>query len=314
MVKSKSKMLLIACVVFGGGLGGCANHIRVDSEVETDVDRKKVSQIVDIETDAGSLVTTPLIHVQVQDSESFDITTYESKTDYDVSTPYQGVRELYEFPAGLLLLPVAIVVNVLDFVTLGLIPNSATDNLLDWSFTGMNPFLNFESEKRSERTLTKTDKKKIDEKEEFLKKPLAGHVMQVSSNGARIDVTLDEIGKAEFSLIRLSALTSNIEKITLDVNVDSKDTQKDIDVSRQLRSQLEQASVITKKYAAVVEKEPMADVFNSMDMTVFATDLVSLSKLGFESESLRIEKKAQSLMTEEQKLAFKGELDKALKL
>jgi len=269
---------------------------------------------VDIETDAGSLVTTPLIHVQVQDSESFDITTYESKTDYDVSTPYQGVRELYEFPAGLLLLPVAIVVNVLDFVTLGLIPNSATDNLLDWSFTGMNPFLNFESEKRSERTLTKTDKKKIDEKEEFLKKPLAGHVMQVSSNGARIDVTLDEIGKAEFSLIRLSALTSNIEKITLDVNVDSKDTQKDIDVSRQLRSQLEQASVITKKYAAVVEKEPMADVFNSMDMTVFATDLVSLSKLGFESESLRIEKKAQSLMTEEQKLAFKGELDKALKL
>jgi hypothetical protein len=215
---------------------------------------------------------------------------------------------------GLVLLPVAVVVNVLDFATLGLLPDKLTDVPLDWSFAGMNPFMNIESETRTERKLVKSDKKMIDEKEEFLKKPLSGKTLQVSSSGASMDVGLDELGKADVSLIRLSALTTDIEKVTLAVNSDEKNAHKDLDVSRQLRSQLEQASVITAKYSSLAETDPTPEAVAALNLAAFSSDLVALSKLGFESESLRIEKKARSLMTEEQKTAFKNELDKALQL
>lgn len=305
-----SPLLVLAATL----VTGCANHLKVDTHTETEMERQKVSQAIDIETNAGSLITVPLIAVQVQDSQAFKVKTYEAKTEYDVVTPYQGLRELYEVPLGLVLLPVAVVVNVLDFATLGLLPNKLTDVPLDWSFAGMNPFMNIESESRTERELVKSDKKLVDEKEEFLKKPFAGKTLQVSASEARIDVILDEHGKAEVSMIRLSALTTNIEKVTLKADNGEKSIQRDIDVSRQLRNQLENASIITGRYADLAATEPTPEAVAALDLKAFSTDLVALSKLGFESESLRIEKKARSLMTEDQRAAFNNELDKALQL
>lgn len=294
---------------------GCANHIKVDSHTETEVERQKLSQAVDIETNAGSLITVPLVNVQVQESQNFKVKTYEAKTDYDVVTPYQGLREFYEFPLGLVLLPLGVVVNILDVIPFfGMLPDKMTEPLLDWSFAGMNPFLNIESESRSERQLVKADKKLIDEKDEFLKKPMAGQPLRVDAGGARLDLTLDEHGKTELSMIRLSALTAELEKVSLAVNVDSKEVSREIDVSRQLRSQLGQASAITQKYAALAQTEATPESIRDLDLAAFSADLVSLSKLGFESESLRIEKKALSLMEEQQKAQFQAELDKALKL
>lgn len=310
----KKKFNLVLLIVFCVFLSGCANHLKVETHTETEMVRDKISHAVDIGTNAGSLVTTALVNVEVQESQAFTVKTFESKAEYDVVTPYKGVLEIYEVPMGIVLLPIGVVVNVLDFATLGLLPNKITDVLLDWSFAGMNPFLNLESENRTERTLKKADKKMIDKKEEFLKKPLANTELLVSSDGAHMNITLDEFGKAEVSMVRLSALSSNIEKIALAVEAGDIKAQKDIDVSRQLRSQLQKASLITKKYAKLAAKDINEVDIQTLDLIDFSTDLIRLSELGFESESLRIEKRALELMSEEQKAVFKYAMDPTLNL
>lgn len=310
----KKKFNLVLLIVFCVFFSGCANHLKVETHTETEMVRDKISHAVDIGTNAGSLVTTALVNVEVQESQAFTVKTFESKAEYDVVTPYKGVLEIYEVPMGIVLLPIGVVVNVLDFATLGLLPNKITDVLLDWSFAGMNPFLNLESENRTERTLKKADKKMIDKKEEFLKKPLANTELLVSSDGAHMNITLDEFGKAEVSMVRLSALSSNIEKIALAVEAGDIKAQKDIDVSRQLRSQLQKASLITKKYAKLAAKDINEVDIQTLDLIDFSTDLIRLSELGFESESLRIEKRALELMSEEQKAVFKYAMDPTLNL
>lgn len=310
----KKKFNLVLLIVFCVFFSGCANHLKVETHTETEMVRDKISHAVDIGTNAGSLVTTALVNVEVQESQAFTVKTFESKAEYDVVTPYKGVLEIYEVPMGIVLLPIGVVVNVLDFATLGLLPNKITDVLLDWSFAGMNPFLNLESENRTERTLKKADKKMIDKKEEFLKKPLANTELLVSSDGAHMNITLDEFGKAEVSMVRLSALSSNIEKIALAVEAGDIKAQKDIDVSRQLRSQLQKASLITKKYAKLAAKDINEVDIQTLDLIGFSTDLIRLSELGFESESLRIEKRALELMSEEQKAVFKYAMDPTLNL
>ena len=310
----KKKFNLVLLIAFCVFFSGCANHLKVETHTETEMVRDKISHAVDIGTNAGSFVTTALVNVEVQESQACTGKTFESKAEYDVVTPYKGVLEIYEVPMGIVLLPIGVVVNVLDFATLGLLPNKITDVLLDWSFAGMNPFLNLESENRTERTLKKADKKMIDKKEEFLKKPLANTELLVSSDGAHMNITLDEFGKAEVSMVRLSALSSNIEKIALAVEAGDIKAQKDIDVSRQLRSQLQKASLITKKYAKLAAKDINEVDIQTLDLIGFSTDLIRLSELGFESESLRIEKRALELMSEEQKAVFKYAMDPTLNL
>ena len=304
------KLCLLSFCLF---VTGCANHIKIDTLTETEITRDQLSHSVDIETNSGSLVTNPLINVNVKDNKTFNVKTFEKKSDFDLSTPYEGVRELYEFPMGVVLLPVAVVVNVLDFATLGLLPDRFTDAVLDSSFSGMNPFLNIESETRVERKLVKSDSKIVDEKEEYFVKPLSSQELSVSTgNGDGMQVMLDVNGKAEVSLVRLSTLSMNIENVILTVKSEDVTTQKDIDVSRQLRSQLVLASDVTNKYANLAKNNVKNEDIQNIDIDVFAKDLMSLTRIGFESESLRIEKKLKSLMLEDQKTEFDIAMDNAL--
>ena len=292
---------------------GCANHVKMNTVTESEVLRDLKAHTVDIDTDSPSLVLAPQIKVSVQDSKGFRVKSYEMKTQYDVSTPYQGARELYEVPMGLVLLPVGVTVNVLDFALLGLIPNSITDAVLDTSFAGLNPFMNIESDSRTESTKVSSDKKLLDEKDEYLKVPLAKKEIKVSAgDGAAMNVMLDENGKAEINLVSLSAFSEDIDHIVITAASDEVSGKKEIDISRMLRSQLQQASAITKKYAKLV-KDAKGDELKQMDIPAFAGDLMKLNKLGFESESLKIEKGAMSVLSEEQKTTLKKEIDKLLK-
>ncbi|MBJ6799437.1 hypothetical protein [Geomonas propionica] len=55
------------------------------------------------------------------------------------------------------------------------------------------------------------------------------------------------------------------------------------------------------------------DDLKQIDIPIFATDLMKLNKLGFEGESLRIERSVLSVMSDEQKTLLKKEIDKLLK-
>lgn len=60
-------------------------------------------------------------------------------------------------------------------------------------------------------------------------------------------------------------------------------------------------------------KEAKGDELKQLDIPAFASDLMKLNKLGFESESLKIEKGTMSVLSEEQKTTLKKEIDRLLK-
>ena len=139
---------------------GCANHLRT----ETLNDPKKVTSEPKLEyfiTLDSEIVNSHRIQLKLEQLETREVKDAQDISEVEFYTPYQGARELYEFPAGIVMLPVAIVVNVLDFALLGLIPNRITDGAVDIAFSGLNPALNIESESRSENKVLKTYEKVI---------------------------------------------------------------------------------------------------------------------------------------------------------
>jgi hypothetical protein len=72
---------------------------------------------------------------------------------YDVSTPYNPLREIYEIPFGIVGLVASLVLNIADVCVLGMIPNSFIEPITDWSAAAANPFMNTENESRTVMTL-----------------------------------------------------------------------------------------------------------------------------------------------------------------
>lgn len=303
-------LLLLATALF---MGGCANSLPIQKTVETKVERELKSHHLDITTSEGSsIVNSPVLQVSVQGAKTFTVKNYEHQVAYDVFTPYEGVRELYELPVGIAALPVAVTVNLVDFALLGLIPNSFTDALLDVSFAGLNPFLNIESASRFEKTAIKEEKKLIDEKEEFVKKPIAGGSLTVTAGTATTTRTLDANGKAELPLLSMgAALTEGADHLLLAAESEGAKATLQLDIGRQLGARLQQAGAITGKY----REGALADLYGNgavPDVKAMATDIAALSRMGFEKESKGLEKRLLQLLKESEQAQLRKEIATAL--
>ncbi|MBQ9502620.1 MAG: hypothetical protein IJU70_10730, partial [Lentisphaeria bacterium] len=125
-------------------LTGCANHLE-DVTKESPENARTVQSLqyvvkMDQEVPASSSFTVTLERI-----ENAQITVYQVRKVYSLTTPYEGWRESYEFLAGLGLFPVAVVSNVLSVFTFGMFPFSWSTEVTKYSFDGMNPCMNFES-------------------------------------------------------------------------------------------------------------------------------------------------------------------------
>jgi len=207
----KQIFLLVACLI---AVTGCQNHIRHEVLKEKKISRStpQVTYLLNVNQE---VVDKPIVKLTLSKESAYKVTELEEQTKKEIYTPYRGVSEFYEFPSGILVLPVPVVINLVDFALLGLLPNRLKDDLLDLSFTGMNPCLNWESEKRSKTIILGTETIEVDKREEVIKSVAANEKVTIEGELVQIEsITTDDKGIARLYLHDKSLkIIDNIEKI-----------------------------------------------------------------------------------------------------
>ena len=280
---------------------GCANHLPQHVETTSTIERETISKTIDIEGKGGAFRNW---EVAVTTNEQFKVEHFNNMDTYEVFTPYQGARELYEIPVGLVCIVGGVVVNVVDFALLGLLPNKLTDGPLDVGFAGLNPFMNIESDKRNERVLLKSEKTKLDSKTESLKMPFADGDIQLSYSDVSVNKVLNKNGKLAFDVFNLAEETGVTLSGDVTVTVTDEDATgvRTFRLPRQFSVQLQEAKNIISLYDSGAAAE-------SIDIEKAAKDVFYLASIGFDEESHRIESSLMKLLDEEKK----AELSKAVK-
>jgi hypothetical protein len=193
----KQAFLLGACLI---AVTGCQNHIRHEVLKEKKISRStpQVTYLLNVNQE---VVDKPIVKLTLSKESAYKVTEIEEQVTKEIYTPYRGVYEFYEFPSGILILPGAVVVNAVDFVLLGLLPNHLKDDLLDLSFTGINPCLNWESEKRSKSNMLSTETKEVDKRNEVIKCVAANEKVTIEGDLLQVkSITTDDKGIARIYL------------------------------------------------------------------------------------------------------------------
>ncbi len=185
-------------------LPACANHIRyVDAESEKrDTTPKSTSYVIESNSPE---VETDIVKLDVMKVSVTDESSARSTTKYEEYTPYDGTREIWEVPVGIVCMPLALLLNLGDILTFGMIPNETVDGFTAWTFAAANPFMNPEDPERVEKRPVETIVKEGETKEHREETPLAnvnvavhfddndGPIMKTDSKGALGFSVLDVI-------------------------------------------------------------------------------------------------------------------------
>jgi len=280
----KQVFLLVVCLI---AATGCQNHIRREILKEKKISRStpQVTYFLNVNQD---VVDKPIVKLTLSKESAYKVTELEEQIKKDIYTPYCGAREFYEFPAGILVFPGAVVVNALDFVLLGLLPNHLKDDLLNLSFTGMNPCLNWESEKRSQLNILSTEIKEIDKRDEVVKCAAANEKVTIEGGLVQVkNITTDDKGIALLYLHdRSLRIIDDIDKLR-ELNIfirkgQQEETHVNLILDRSLRMRMVKAR----------------NLIDSYDENKTGVDL---AKLILQIEKLKFPRLALNLETEELK-------------
>ncbi|MBA1262050.1 hypothetical protein ACYCFK_17455 [Stutzerimonas stutzeri] len=262
-------------------LGGCANHLPQRSEHEARTERKLLDHSLRIEV-GEPLLELPQRRIRVLDQKTWEVTDIEVTRRYDRYTPYQAWRKLYEIPLGAVAVVAGVGANVLNVVMLGKLPESATRGWINYGFAGLNPFLNVESNGRSQQNLASLEEQRRDARLEYSSLPWAERPVLVTAGAETHELSTDRNG-----LLRLNLLDgpfaeqdiSLIGKLQLQVEDPQDATHADATllVSRSLRSKLLEAHEL---------------IFNDLegdDVGQWVHRVKRLSELGLEEEASELE-------------------------
>ncbi len=276
ILASTSATLCVALV-----LGGCANHLPQRSEHEARTERKLLDHSLRIEV-GEPLLELPQRRIRVLDQKTWEVTDIEVTRRYDRYTPYQAWRKLYEIPLGAVAVVAGVGANVLNVVMLGKLPESATRGWINYGFAGLNPFLNVESNGRSQQNLASLEEQRRDARLEYSSLPWAERPVLVTAGAETHELSTDRNG-----LLRLNLLDgpfaeqdiSLIGKLQLQVEDPQDATHADATllVSRSLRSKLLEAHEL---------------IFNDLegdDVGQWVHRVKRLSELGLEEEASELE-------------------------
>lgn len=261
-------------------LSSCANHMRYEYQKETNIERKCIGEEFFIDKKEPSS-SEELICIEVSRASNYNVIQSEDTIKKDIYTPYSGMCELYEFWGGLGMLPVALVVNGLDFATLGLIPDDLTDDSLDICLTGMNPCLNWESESRAEHKEVERKTKIIDRKKESDRWMANNQKVILSANGTILaSHYTDNKGYLEIRLLdeKLRNKAIEVRELTISTGQGANAATKKFIIDRHLMFRLKQAGKIIENY----HKNPTPELL--------AQTVLELEKMNFRKSSLLLEK------------------------
>jgi hypothetical protein len=219
---------------------GCSNHLRNIDIVTQDNERKIISLKYDLKF-TPETIKDSTYHVEINKFESAEVKNFNTRTVRSISTPYKFWRELYEVPCGVLLLPVSIGSHLLCICTLGIFPYDIPYSVTCTTFTGLNPFLNWESDSRNKEELVSLERKLISQKIEHSKTPIAKQNIIVKS-GTRTKVyRTDDFGTFELNFLSTDDKISffpKSRKITFILANNEKTVLKNMILTRDYLSKL----------------------------------------------------------------------------
>ncbi|HAV87310.1 hypothetical protein [Stutzerimonas balearica] len=263
-------------------LAGCANHLPQRSEHEARTERKLLDHSLRIEVGDPLVLELPQRRIRVQEQKTFEVTDFEVTRRYDRYTPYQPWRELYEIPLGAVAVVAGIGANVVNVVALGNVPTTATRDWISYGFAGLNPFMNVETNGRSQQNLASVQEQRRDARLEYSSLPWAERPVTVQAGEQSHQLNTDRNG-----ILRLNLLDgpfadqdiAQIGKLQLSVEDDTDNTRADavLLVSHNLRSKLQEAHAL------------IFDDLEGDDVSRWVYRVKRLSELGLEEEASELE-------------------------
>jgi hypothetical protein len=227
-------------------LTGCANQLSQRNEHEERVERKLLEHRLLIDAGSPPELDQPQRLVRVEEQKTFEVTPFEVTRRYQRYTPYQPWRELYEIPLGVVAVVAGVGANLVNVITLGSLPESATRGWIDYGLAGLNPFMNAESNGRAQQNLAAVDEQKGEPREETTSLPWAERPVLVTAGQQTHELTTNRDG-----VLRLNLLDSplaevdvaHLAKLRLRVEdpQDKAQAETTLLVDRKLRERLKEA-------------------------------------------------------------------------
>lgn len=287
MKKSKALNVLVmlttsGVVMFGGY--GCRNHIEYVEDTKTEY-RKTELEPLYVVTTPNTTPAESLVTFKVDKHQRASTDVIQIKSVSELYTPYQGWREIYEVPTGLVLFPVAIVSHVFCAVTFAMFPFRYAVFLTNFSFSCMNPALNAEMPSRSVLELVEVIETKSGTTSENETLPAAKQPILLKSNANIWQIATDDKGEAEFHFLGLTEgskmLSDNDREISVFVG-NAKEPQVKLIISRDLLRRLEKGYEYLQEY----RKAPSGDKLAS---TIAKLEEIKFIKLAYQLEKSELE-------------------------
>lgn len=262
-------------------LGGCANHLPQRSEHEARTERKLLDHSLRIEV-GEPLLELPQRRIRILDQKTWEVTDFEVTRRYDRYTPYQAWRKLYEIPLGAVAVVAGVGANVLNVVMLGKLPESATRGWINYGFSGLNPFINVESNGRSQQNLASLEEQRRDARMEYSSLPWAERSVLITAGSETHELSTDRNGVLRLNLLDGPFANQDISlvgKLQLQVEDPQDATRADATllVSRNLRGKLLEAHDL------------IFDDLEGDDVDQWVHRVKRLSELGLEEEASELE-------------------------
>lgn len=263
-------------------LGGCANHLPQRSEHEERVERKLLNHALQVDAGEPRVLELPQRRVRVYDQKTFEVTEFEVTRRYDRYTPYQPWREIYEIPLGAVAVVAGVGANVLNVALLGSLPDTATKDWISYGFAGLNPFMNAESNGRSEQNLASIDEEQRDKRVEYSSLPWSERPVMVTADKQTSELLTDRHGVLRLNLLDgpfADQDISRVGKLLLSVEdpQDGARAETTLMVSRDLRGKLKEA------HALIYED------LEDDEVSQWVHRVKRLSELGLEEEASELE-------------------------
>jgi len=172
--------------------------------------------------------------------------------------------------------------NVVNVVLLGNVPESATRGWISYGFAGLNPFLNVESNGRSQQNLASLDEQRRDSRLEYTSLPWAERPVRVSAGEQLHELNTDRNGVLHLNLLDGPFADQDIGpigKLLLSVEDEQDGTRADavLLVSHNLRGKLLEAHDL------------IFDDLEGDDVAQWVHRVKRLSELGLEEEASELE-------------------------
>lgn len=263
-------------------LGGCASHLPQRSEHEERVERKLLNHALQVDAGEPRVLELPQRRVRVYDQKTFEVTEFEVTRRYDRYTPYQPWREIYEIPLGAVAVVAGVGANVLNVALLGSLPDTATKDWISYGFAGLNPFMNVESNGRSEQNLASIDEEQRDKRVEYSSLPWSERPVMVTAGKQTSELLTDRHGVLRLNLLDgpfADQDISRVGKLLLSVEdpQDGARAETTLMVSRDLRGKLKEA------HALIYED------LEDDEVSQWVHRVKRLSELGLEEEASELE-------------------------